>query len=256
MSTTTLDLKPMLRWEIERLFARAFPGLDASWPNRFWSWVVEAYSAPSRHYHDLRHIEEMVEFILLRASKLLGPAPDPRDPGPRPPLFNQEQIDKMLWAAILHDYVYDTQATKGSNEERSAKFARTQLEAFHDEVYVRHPLAQPLLHVDRYAAEVHDLILVTVDHDAKTDMEKLLCDADLARFALDWPGFVLNNQVNIRQEYGWVSDEDWQAGRAAVLEHYLLRDPMFYFATDLQPLAEANLVRALRQVKKGQSLSA
>lgn len=242
-----MELKPMLRWEIENLMRRCFPRDAESRADELWSLLVEAYGGPQRHYHNLVHIEEMVQFVLVRGPRLVESALSRATTWTRP-VFDQGVIDKILFAVLFHDIVYDSAATKGSNEERSAVLAREKITAW----IVADPDGRIGGNFARhFPSEVHDLILVTVDHDAKTPPEKLLCDADLARFADPWDRFVRHNDVDIRQEYDFVSDEDWLAGRKRVLTHYLMRDPMFYYATDLERQAVDNIVRALRLLEKG-----
>lgn len=222
----TQGLKPMLRWEVECLLRRTVGEFCAEYDaDALWDDLVAHYEAEGRHYHTLLHIEEMFEFVLLR-TEALG--------------WGREDVDPVLFAVLWHDYIYDSAASKGANEERSAVHARTVLWEWSGcggRVS------------ERFAWRVHDLILSTVDHDPKTAEAKMLCDADLARFADPWEQFVVYNNDWLRREYAWVSDDAWAAGRAKVLDSFLMRDPLFHIATDLQPQAEQNLVRMLREIR-------
>jgi predicted metal-dependent HD superfamily phosphohydrolase len=107
----------------------------------------------------------------------------------------------LLLAALWHDAVYDPKAH--DNEEQSAALVS-----------------------DRRAQQ---LILATKKHeplDSGQDMSPLL-DADL--WILGAPPRVYRRYATlIRQEYAHVSDDDYRAGRAAVLERFLQR-PRLYF---------------------------
>ena len=65
--------------------------------------LIAAYSAPSRHYHNLAHIEDCLA-ALARIENL-----SPRE---------REILTEAIW---WHDVVYD--ATRADNEELSAQLA-------------------------------------------------------------------------------------------------------------------------------------
>jgi predicted metal-dependent HD superfamily phosphohydrolase len=107
-------------------------------------------------------------------------------------------------AAWYHDAVYDPRAT--DNEECSARLVIEALTALR---------AQTGL-VD----EVARLVRLTASHDPGPEdtAGQLLCDADLAVLARPWDEYQ-RYAAAVREEYRHVSDEDFRAGRAAVLRH-------------------------------------
>src|SRR5260370_20074579 len=68
--------------------------------------LVSAYTAPDRHYHDLRHIEA----LLGLADACAGAITD------------RDAVEAAIW---FHDAIYDTR--RSDNEERSAALAMARL---------------------------------------------------------------------------------------------------------------------------------
>lgn len=102
-------------------------------------------------------------------------------------------------AAIFHDWVYDPKANKGQNEERS-------IDAY-------------MVYDKTYIWSVTAAIQRTIDHvPCDYDLSQLVIEADLERFsAPNQPEY----DEMVRAEYRHVPDAQWNAGRRAVLEHYL-----------------------------------
>jgi predicted metal-dependent HD superfamily phosphohydrolase len=164
-----------------------------------WAAVVEAWSQPHRRYHDLAHLAAVLGLV----GELAGPAAG---------------SDAVRLAAWYHDVVYDPTAV--DNEERSAGRARAGLRGLVD---------------DARLAEVERLVLLTAGHDPQPGdgNGELLCDADLAVLAAP-PRAYAGYASAIRAEYGHLSDEEFTAGRIAVLEH-LLALPALYRTPAAQP---------------------
>jgi len=173
--------------------------------------LLAAYHDPTRGYHDGLHLAE----VLDRLSELAG-AGAPFDP-----------VVAGL-AAWFHDAVYDGERDA---EERSAVWA--------EEALVGTP----------YADEVARLVRLTETHDPAADdpAGQALCDADLAILASPserYDAYV----TGVRQEYAYLSDPDFEAGRAAVLRGLAGRERLFhtgYGRDRWEPAARANLEREL-----------
>ena len=157
-----------------------------------WAAVLDAWSQPHRRYHDLTHLAA----VLGIAGELAQHAADP---------------GAVALAAWYHDVVYDP--LRADNEEVSAGRARAGLRGLVDEATV---------------AEVERLVLLTAGHDAgPADANgAVLCDADLAVLASP-PQAYAGYASAVREEYRHFSDEDFTAGRIAVLEQ-LLALPALY----------------------------
>ncbi|OUL23646.1 hypothetical protein BV372_29670 [Nostoc sp. T09] len=156
--------------------------------------LVEAYSSFGRYYHTLKHIHHVLSTI----ETLEG--------------YTQDLISVQL-AAWLHDIVYDTQAQ--DNEERSAEYAYELLSN----------LKIPLNNI----ITVNRLILNTKKHQSAADDfdSQVLLDADLAILSVDSSQY--QEYANaIRQEYAWVPEAKYIAGRKQILERFLQRQRIYF----------------------------
>ncbi|MFJ8628240.1 hypothetical protein ACIRD3_36130 [Kitasatospora sp. NPDC093550] len=155
--------------------------------------LLRRWSEPQRRYHTTDHLRA----VLRHVDDLAGHAADP---------------DAVRLAAWFHDAVYRPDRTE--NEERSAALAVRALTAAG-------------LPADR-VTEVERLVLLTVSHDpAPGDRDgEVLCDADLAVLG-GTPEAYAGYAAAVREEYGFVPEPDFRAGRAAVLRQ-LLALPALY----------------------------
>lgn len=97
--------------------ATARVSTDSDLSHRIWQAVQESYGAPTRHYHNLQHLHEMLAWLERAAA--VGALPSPLPPA-------------VVLAVFFHDIVYDAQ--RHDNEEASALLAqRMLLEAGADE---------------------------------------------------------------------------------------------------------------------------
>jgi predicted metal-dependent HD superfamily phosphohydrolase len=155
--------------------------------------LVRRYGSPSRRYHDLRHLATVLDAVDVLSDE----AADPR---------------LVRLAAWYHDAVYDV--NRDDNEERSAALAERSLST------------AGLRPAD--VAEVSRLVRLTATHAPRRGDANgaVLCDADLAVLAGGADEYAAYLAA-VRAEYGRFSDEEFRAGRAAVLEE-LLRLPVLY----------------------------
>ena len=155
--------------------------------------LAEQYSHPTRHYHDLRHIREMLAFL------------EPEHDARRVPAAVQ-------FAVWFHDVVYNT--LKDDNETKSAEFAGKLLS--------RIGAGEALI------ATVKSLILATHEHRPLlgSDDEACFLDADLAILAAP-PERYRQYSKEIRQEYYWVPAFMYGRKRIAILEEFLQRERIF-----------------------------
>jgi predicted metal-dependent HD superfamily phosphohydrolase len=173
------------------------------------------YSEPSRGYHDIRHLAEVLENVELLAADV------------------DIDRDAVLLAAWFHDAVYEGH---DDDEERSAQLAREQLGG-------RVPAAL----VD----EVARLVRLTRHHRPEEgDLDgEVLCDADLAILAAGEKRYA-EYVEGVRREYEHVDDAVFDAGRAAVLTDLIAKKTLFHtrFAQQhWEAAARANIERELQQ---------
>jgi len=158
--------------------------------------LVAAYTAPERHYHNLEHLGEM-----FRVAGRLAPNID--DPS---------TVQLAIW---FHDAVYDPRSK--DNELRSGELA----------VDFLGPIGVPASAIERVVRLIQATAHIT-SAEPPTDRDTAaLLDADLAilgaaeerykRYARD-----------IRQEYAWLPDAEYQKGRAAVLTKFLARPRLYH----------------------------
>ncbi|MEV6856129.1 hypothetical protein AB0M89_20295 [Streptomyces microflavus] len=200
------------RWRDTLLAARSgAPGPD---PLPYAENLLVRWAEPQRRYHTTAHLTA----VLDRIDTLAGYAPD---------------VHAVRLAAWFHDAVYRPDRTE--NEERSAALAERAL-----------PEAGV---AEAVTVEVARLVRLTVTHDpAEGDGNgEVLCDADLAVLA-GGPDAYAAYAAQVREEYGFVPDEAFRAGRAAVLRQLLALPRLFrtpYGAAEWGARARHNLATEL-----------
>jgi predicted metal-dependent HD superfamily phosphohydrolase len=164
--------------------------LDAEPANDIGFDLAACHTEPHRRYHTMEHI-----------TAVLGHLQDLHAATPTAKL-----------AAFFHDAVYEP--TRSDNETQSAELAREVLRA-----------------VDRPEADdVAAIVLATAKHELPTDGPRetaAFLDADLAILAAR-PEVYDTYTVNVRAEYSHVAEDDFRAGRKAILEGFLQRDRLFF----------------------------
>ncbi|AWL39869.1 MULTISPECIES: HD domain-containing protein [Streptomyces] len=176
--------------------------------------LLERWGEPQRRYHTTAHLAQVLDHV----DTLAGHAADP---------------DVVRLAVWFHDAVY--RPDRSENEERSAALAERAL----PEAGVP----------DAATAEVARLVRLTVTHDpADGDRDgEVLCDADLAILA-SAPREYAAYAAQVREEYGFVPDDLFRAGRADVLRHLLGLPRLFrtpHGAAVWEPRARQNVTTEL-----------
>lgn len=184
----------LTRWET--LLVRSRDGRTEPPARPYGENLLARWSEPQRRYHTVDHLRA----VLDQVEALL--------PGARPP-----DPDAVLLAAWFHDAVY--RPDRSENEERSAHLAQRALR----EAGV--PSGR--------GAEVVRLVRLTVDHDPEPDdlNGAVLCDADLAVLAGS-PAAYAAYAASVREEYGFVPEQVFRQGRAAVLRQLLALPRLFH----------------------------
>jgi predicted metal-dependent HD superfamily phosphohydrolase len=211
----------------------ALPGLRAAWRKllpgvgadpvageRVFTELAEAYGQPGRSYHNLDHVSSVLAEVEAQARRARDPA-------------------ALRFAAWFHDAVYDPRAA--DNEERSATWAERVL----GEMGVTRPTAEA----------VRRLILLTKSHRAGPDDADghILLDADLAVLGAPVAEYRAYSRA-IRQEYAWVPEDAYRAGRGRVLRSFLARERIYLTPAAMAALegpARRNLEAELRELEQG-----
>ena len=165
------------------------PGHDALFLD-----LLDRWGEEHRKYHGRTHLLAVLEALDL----LTGPDEPPRT---------------VLLAAWFHDAVY--RGIAGQDEEESARLAEDRLT----------PAGLPAAEVD----EVARLVRMTADHQPEPGdgAAALLSDADLSVLGGE-PAAYARYLAAVRQDFAHIGDDDFAAGRAAVVRQLLALDPLFH----------------------------
>lgn len=177
--------------------------------------LTRHYSGPDRHYHNLRHVAEVLRLL----EQFEAGAAD---------------YDALRFAAWFHDAVYDTRSR--TNEEESAALAGR-------------ALAELGVPPER-AEAARRLILATRGHEAEDDVPDigLFLDADLSVLGAEEETYLAYSEA-IRREYSWVPEAAYREGRLKVLTNFLKRGRLYYteaLAVRLEARARVNLSNEIR----------
>lgn len=150
--------------------------------------LVTRYAEPHRHYHDLRHLQEVLRVVDMLAA-------------------HAGDLTSVRVAAWFHDAVYDPHAS--DSEDRSAGLATAAL---------------PVPMGDR----VGRLVRLTKDHLAPPgDADGgVLCDADLAVLGATTERYDAY-AADVRREYAQVPAATFAAGRVSLLGGLLQRERLY-----------------------------
>jgi predicted metal-dependent HD superfamily phosphohydrolase len=182
------------RWnELLRRARGTRPGAGLPDPAPYGERLLAAWAEPQRRYHGTDHLLA----VLAHVDDLAEYAAD---------------AEAVRLAAWFHDAVY--QPERSENEERSARLAER-------------ALPEAGLCAER-TAEVARLVRLTTTHDpAEGDRNgEVLCDADLAVLA-GGPEAYARYAADVREEYAFVPDAEFRAGRREVLRHLLAMERLF-----------------------------
>ena len=190
-----------------------------------WTELEQAYTAATRHYHNLTHIGALLAWAAAFQSQL-------------------QHYDAVRFAIWFHDAVYDTR--QSDNEERSAALAVQHLTQLQVPPAVRRAVEQMIL-----ATKKHQLPIVQFAEDAAWQAD--------ARWFLDFDLSILGSPPElyraysqaIRREYGWVPGWLYRRGRRQILAGFLQRERLFFteaMHSRLETQARANLRAELAEL--------
>jgi predicted metal-dependent HD superfamily phosphohydrolase len=176
--------------ELERTLIRA--GASTLKAKKIERTIYSAHSKPSRHYHNLAHLNNLYEQLAPVREQLQDP-------------------DVVVFAIAFHDFCYQVRST--SNERRSAEKARGYLE---------------LSGISAGAIQrCTEHILATARHEVSDDPDtNLFTDADLSILGAA-PEAYARYAEQVRKEYAIYPDFLYKPGRRKVLEHFLAMDRIF-----------------------------
>jgi predicted metal-dependent HD superfamily phosphohydrolase len=195
------------------LCGKADPGADA---NILWREIEDHYADPKRHYHDRRHVLNMLT-QLERCREFI------------------HDWDCVLFALFYHDFVY--QATAKDNEEQSAVEAGRALTSL--------KLSPAKIDI------VTKMILATKGHEVNQNTDiNYFTDADLSILGAS-PGDYEQYTKDVRKEYSIYPDILYKPGRKKVLKHFMEMPALFkteFFRKRLESQARENITRELESL--------
>lgn len=181
----------------------------------YWQEIYRHYGGAERHYHNLQHIEELLQWVTIYADKIV----------------DKEILQLSIW---YHDIIYVP--GRKDNEAESAAFARQRLLNFDLSPDRIEKCCQQII-----ATQSHQLL------SEDTDLAYLL-DFDLAILAKPWEDYQVYAQ-QIRKEFQAFPDSLYRAGRQQALQSFLAR-PSIYHTPALydrwEKLARQNIQAELR----------
>ncbi len=166
--------------------------IDSEYINSLWNEIAKNHSKKSRYYHNLSHLENLYQNLLLVKKEIL-------------------EWDVILFALFYHDYIYNV--LKQDNEERSADKAVKILSS---------------LSIDLDKIELcQDIILATKGHQISENSDiNYFTDADLSILGSRWTDYETYYK-NVRREYRYYPDFLYNKGRIKVLKHFIIMPRIF-----------------------------
>lgn len=180
--------------------------------------AIEAYSAPTRFYHNCDHIAHCLqELQWLETQENL----------------NKTELTYLCLAILGHDIIYG----QGSNDE--ALSAQCTVDTLHK-------------YFPQLKSKVVESLILSTQHltntGARDKLAQILSSIDLAILAKPAPIYQ-DYCHKVRQEYSQYSDSEFQAGRGQVLEKLLSTPQLFAYPafSHYEELARHNLLQELHK---------
>ena len=176
---------------------------------KLWPEIEKAYTAKSRDYHNLQHLQNMYNELLACKEQV-------------------NDWETTVLSLFYHDIIY--KATAKDNEEKSAGIAVKRL------TLMGYPKEKTI--------KCRDQILATKSHALSNNNDtNLFTDADLAILGSPWDIYAGYCQ-QVRREYAIYPDFLYKPGRKKVLQHFLAMKTIFktgYFIERYETAARINL---------------
>lgn len=175
-----------------------------------WLDIANRYGEPTRAYHTLAHLQQLLDEFKQIKDKLQQPA-------------------IIGLALFYHDVIYEP--TRADNELKSAEYAVEVLSQYLTKAQIE---------------RIYQLIMMTADHQLtdNTDLDgAYLLDMDLSVLGASWSEYEKYAQ-SVRQEYAHVAEADYRMGRTKVLAGLLAHPRLYltdYYYQHLETQARENV---------------
>ncbi|HEX6431937.1 MAG TPA: hypothetical protein VF008_29800 [Niastella sp.] len=189
--------------------------------DRFYREIERKYTSSRRHYHNLQHIQALLQFCETYAGQL-------------------QDRDVVAFSVFYHDIIYNV--LRKDNEPRSARLAVKRLQA----------LEVPAVKVKQVKIFIEATQTHTVSSDVTytTDL-KLFLDFDMSILGAGWDAYEAYTR-QVRREYRIYPDKLYYPGRQQFLQHCL--QTAFIFQTPVfrelfEARARENMARELAEIE-------
>lgn len=196
---------------------------DSNLTDQFYQEIVRKYTTSRRHYHNLQHIQALLQFCDTYSVHL-------------------QDRDVVEFAVFYHDIIYNV--LRKDNEPRSAGVAVKRLQALN---FPPNKTEQVKIYIE--ATQTH-AVTAAVTHI--TDLQ-LFLDFDMWILAADWDRYEAYTR-QVRREYRIYPDKLYHPGRKQFLQHCLQAEHIFQtalFRNRYEAKARENIVRELVEMEKG-----
>jgi predicted metal-dependent HD superfamily phosphohydrolase len=194
--------------------------LDRELIDRFFNEITRKYTSSRRHYHNLQHIQALLDFCESYSSQL-------------------KDVDVVAFSVFYHDIIYNV--LRKDNEPRSAQIALKRLQALS---VPPEKAEQVQLYIE--TTQTH-AITAAVTH---TDDLQLFLDFDMSILGADWPVYETYTH-QVRREYRIYPDKMYYPGRKQFLQHCLQTEYIFQtpvFRDQYEARARENMMQELTKM--------
>lgn len=186
--------------------------------NELWNEIEDYYTDKKRHYHNLSHLENLLNELLEVKDKI-------------------ENWHTILFTLFYHDIIYNT--LKSDNEEQSAELAEKRLK----QINVPNQIIE----------KCKSQILATKNHLENSDIDtNYFTDADLSILGKQEEVYKQYSK-NVRLEYLYYPSVIYKQGRFEVLNTFIYFKSIYkteYFSTKYEQNAKKNIKNELEIIKK------
>jgi predicted metal-dependent HD superfamily phosphohydrolase len=190
---------------------------DTALVDRFFNEIERKYTTSRRHYHNLQHIQALLDFCENYSGQL-------------------KDADVVAFSVFYHDTIYNV--LRKDNEPRSAQLAVKRLQALS---VPPEKTTQVKIYIE--ATQTH-AITATVTNPG--DLQ-LFLDFDMSILGADWAAYEAYT-YQVRREYRIYPDKIYYPGRKQFLQHCLQREHIFQtpvFRDRYEVRARENMVQEL-----------
>jgi predicted metal-dependent HD superfamily phosphohydrolase len=194
---------------------------DTSLTERFFNEIERKYTSSRRHYHNLQHIQALLDLCESNAGQL-------------------QDADVVAFSIFYHDIIYNV--LRKDNEPRSARIAVKRLQALS---VSPEKIEQVKIYIE--ATQTH-AITAAVTH---TGDLQLFLDFDMSIVGADWAAYETYTR-QVRREYRIYPDKIYYPGRKQFLQHCLQGEHIFQtpvFRERYEARARENMVLELEMIE-------